>query len=404
VVLPSKHLHANKHAWLGWAVFLGVSWTWCIGMFLPVLLVHDYGVWAWLVFAIPNVVGAAAMGWLIDAQTSRSMLIAHRAAITAFSVVTVAFQIFFAVWAFTRPPWQAAGYAWYLVGFALIAIVATLRKSSKLLAFLILLASIACVVFHHGEARLSAMGAQRVLSTAPSPSLRWLAPVCLFGFLLCPYLDSTFHRARQHLDETNAKWAFGVGFGVIFFAAIILSLLYARQVHFSIASPLSSGYFLRWLKVYWMLQLGFTVGVHLIGDDEYPQPRSRAILIAILGIIGAIVALAIGAGLKLKGEVVYRGFLGFYALVFPAYIWLCVLPGRFVRAPSRWALNVFAFATLVATPMFWLAFINKELVWAAPGVAIVVLARLFVTGSLTNALKGLDVIDDDVQQNSAPTS
>ena len=44
-----------------WALFLGVSWTWVIGMFLPVLLVRDYGMLGWIVFAVPNVVGAAAM-------------------------------------------------------------------------------------------------------------------------------------------------------------------------------------------------------------------------------------------------------------------------------------------------------------------------------------------------------
>ncbi|HTL30770.1 MAG TPA: hypothetical protein VL282_16180, partial [Tepidisphaeraceae bacterium] len=37
--------------WIGWAIYLGMSWTWCIGMFLPVLLVRDYGFWGWLVFA-----------------------------------------------------------------------------------------------------------------------------------------------------------------------------------------------------------------------------------------------------------------------------------------------------------------------------------------------------------------
>ena len=29
----------RRFDWLGWAIFLGMSWTWCIGMFLPVLLV-----------------------------------------------------------------------------------------------------------------------------------------------------------------------------------------------------------------------------------------------------------------------------------------------------------------------------------------------------------------------------
>src|ERR1051325_4731620 len=59
----------NGH-WFGWAIYLGMSWTWCIGMFLPVLLVRDYGVWASVVFAVPNVLGAAAMGWVLSRDDS----------------------------------------------------------------------------------------------------------------------------------------------------------------------------------------------------------------------------------------------------------------------------------------------------------------------------------------------
>ena len=39
---------------LGWAAYLGMSWTWCIGMFLPVLLIRDYGIWGFVVFAVPT--------------------------------------------------------------------------------------------------------------------------------------------------------------------------------------------------------------------------------------------------------------------------------------------------------------------------------------------------------------
>ena len=59
---------ADTSSWFnvpGWAAYLACSWTWCIGMFLPVLLVRDYGVWGWIVFAVPNVLGAAAMGWVL---------------------------------------------------------------------------------------------------------------------------------------------------------------------------------------------------------------------------------------------------------------------------------------------------------------------------------------------------
>src|SRR5438105_14859391 len=86
-----------------WAIFLACSWTWCIGMFLPVLLVRDYGVWGWIVFAIPNILGAAAMGWVIRSpEQSRSIVAVHQPAIVIFSTVTAAFQVFFAAWIFQR--------------------------------------------------------------------------------------------------------------------------------------------------------------------------------------------------------------------------------------------------------------------------------------------------------------
>ena len=50
----------SRSAGLPWAIYLGASWTWCIGMFLPVLLVREYGAWAWVVFAVPNVISCAA--------------------------------------------------------------------------------------------------------------------------------------------------------------------------------------------------------------------------------------------------------------------------------------------------------------------------------------------------------
>src|SRR5438105_14205353 len=82
-----------------WAIFLACSWTWCIGMFLPVLLVRDYGVWGWVVFAVPNVIGAAAMGWTVrDAEHSRRLVGAHRLAADSFSWVTIAFQMFILLW------------------------------------------------------------------------------------------------------------------------------------------------------------------------------------------------------------------------------------------------------------------------------------------------------------------
>src|SRR3954449_7558327 len=95
---PQSPSEARSH-WLNWALFLGVSWTWCIGMFLPVLLVRDYGVWAWVIFAVPNVIGAALMGRVLAEPTaSERVAWAHRGAGVFFSVVTIAFHLYWVYW------------------------------------------------------------------------------------------------------------------------------------------------------------------------------------------------------------------------------------------------------------------------------------------------------------------
>src|SRR4051794_2579723 len=82
-----------------WAAFLASSWTWCIGMFLPVLLVRDFGILGYLAFFVPNVLGAATMGWVVRGPDMAGRMVrAHAPAMRAFSLVTIAFQAYFAAW------------------------------------------------------------------------------------------------------------------------------------------------------------------------------------------------------------------------------------------------------------------------------------------------------------------
>src|ERR1044071_551865 len=84
---------------IGWAAYLACSWTWCIGMFLPVLLVRDFGAWGYAVFAAPNVAGAAAMGWVLRRQGASEWLVQRHGGVwRVFSIVTVAFQFMFLYW------------------------------------------------------------------------------------------------------------------------------------------------------------------------------------------------------------------------------------------------------------------------------------------------------------------
>ncbi len=346
-------------------------------MFLPVLLVRDYGPWAWVVFAVPNVVGAAAMGWTIDAQRSREIVAAHRPAITAFSIITIAYQLFFATWALGSKGLPFA------MGLIAVAAASLSRSRLRAIAVLLYLASIACwcAMAQNGELRGAAQ-TLAALQVAPSLPTLCLLPACLFGFLLCPYLDSTFHAARQQLDPPSSRAAFGVGFGIIFFSAIILSLLYASHVA---TAGIDS---FRWIPIYWMLQLGFTIGAHAVGDDSTAKltPARTLLVASLVAAAGALVGRLPG----LNGESVYRCFLGFYGLCFPAYVWICMMPARGIAPPTHRALAVCAVAVLIAAPMFWLAFLDNRPVWICPAVAIPLLARLAVGGK--------------DQQNSAPTS
>ncbi len=115
-----------------------------------------------------------------------------------------------------------------------------------------------------------------------------------------------------------------------------------------------------------------------LGD---PQVRIGTLV----GVAGGAVPLLLGP-LKLGSQIpdpnenVYRLFMSFYALVFPAYVWLCMIPARGSRTadPTRRTLAVLAAVVLIAGPMFWLAFLGGRMAWALPGLAVVLLGRLFV--------------------------
>jgi hypothetical protein len=127
-----------------------------------------------------------------------------------------------------------------------------------------------------------------------------------------------------------------------------------------------------------VLQLIFTIGVHAREVATAQQVGMKWPLL-----IGAA---AVGLGLSmgrysdfsmgplLLPELIYRGFMGFYGLIFPAYVWLCLIPSA---SPSR-ARGVFVIAVLLALPMFWLGFMQQQMIWILPGMALVLASRLLV--------------------------
>lgn len=381
---------------LGWAAFLACSWTWCIGMFLPVILLRDYGTFAWVVFALPNVVGAAAMGWVLHRQGASERLVGrHGPAMAAFSGVTILFHVLFVGWVVRwlgsttgRGEWAfvlaAAGAA--VVCFPLLLA----RRTALLLAALTLAGSLAAFV-------VTVLNTDRMLVPAVTATvdLAYLAPVCLIGFALSPYLDLTFHRARQALTSYGGVAAFTLGFGAMFLLMIVFTLWYGPMAvppdagrPRATALPLTRVAALA-VVAHMAGQSGFTVAAHVVElvrqHRRSAAATRRGTLAAVVfggGILGFSAYLAAdggqgrfwGASLG-ANEVGYRLFLSFYGLVTPAYVWLFLVPWGGSRPAGRHRWVAFALCLLLAAPAFWAGFIEGKTVWLLAGVGVVLLSR-----------------------------
>jgi hypothetical protein len=370
-------------------------------MFLPVLMLRDYGAWGWILFVVPNIFGAAAMGWVLrDRDASRTLQHAHRRACRWFSVVTIAFHAYFAL---ALVPYLIGDEFIWLVAL-MLPVVALLwgpggRRATVAGALALAVSVLAMMgyIVLQGVPNLPPLARPRI-------ELLWLAPVSAFGFLLAPYLDLTFHRARQSTTRAGGRTAFGLGFGVFFLLMIIFTALYAEPLISALSGArrlsIRSDVFVAVLAVHMAVQTAFTVIAHgqsvLETGDPPGVPWWRAGAAA-----AVIVAVALllrwftqqypvynglrGRTLNLNStELVYRVFLAFYGLVFPAYVWLFMVPALRTRRPAaarppRIATIVFFGAVIVlAAPFFWMGFVEGRMLWLLPGVALVMTSRLLL--------------------------
>ena len=368
---------------LAWAAFLGASWTWVIGMFLPVLLIRDFGPAAWFIFAIPNVVGAAAMGWFIRSrQHGETFVKNHRVAARAFSLVTIAFHAYVMLWLVPKliGPLGAS----IAFGAALLVLVpvftTTLRATT--LAIATLFASVVIALTLGGMNALALP--PRLETPAATLDLVALSIVCTLGFLTCPYLDLTFHRASQaSRTPGESRIAFGVGFGVCFCAMIVLTLFYASVF----LTGRGGGAALAVVGVHLSVQACFTIAMHASSFRRATLSNAApALWIAVVApVIAAFAARYLEAGAApvgpsqplIVGEVVYRIFMAFYGLLAPAYVWICVR--RADEPPKAGAIRAAAIAALVAMPFYWLAFMQGSMRWALPGVAALFVGWIVVS-------------------------
>jgi hypothetical protein len=153
------------------------------------------------------------------------------------------------------------------------------------------------------------------------------------------------------------------------------------------------------LTVHIALQAAFTIAAHAdaLRESHRPgEPESEAgpggrIVLAVIAAV--VLALPLRMiqdrfptyhGLT-TGEVIYRLFLAFYGLVFPAYVWLFAVPrrlrggGRAVMAePTRGQVIFFLGVLVLAAPMYWMSFIEGRMAWAVPGLILVLVSRFLL--------------------------
>ncbi len=384
--IAPEHTPSNP---IVWGAYLACSWTWCIGMFLPALLMRDSGWLGFVVFAVPNVIGAAAMGWVIKSrEQSEAFVRQHPRAIWWFSVVTIAFHVFWVLWVFLylRMALPMTKNASYGVIAAFIAFWLVSKRSSYfnrmpqlgtvlwVLSFAVLIATFVLPDLGPIVARFS--------ETHPSrASALFLAPISIFGFLLCPYLDITFHHARQQLaTKQRGRIGFTLGFGIMFALMIVLTTRYApllvdaMQGHQTIALPTP------WLGAallgHILFQWVFTVQIHLDRVKSLPIGRVPAYRVIIgLGLLAGLVGFFADKipsyhGM-LGGEVIYRCFIGAYGLVFPCYMLYRVVIARDGAKPMSF--TAMWTAIILATPMFWMGFIEGDSMWLVTGMGVVLM-------------------------------
>jgi len=351
---------------LGWGLFCSASWTWCIGMFLPFVMLERYGWTGFWIFFVPNVLGCAGFGLLQSTDRVRALREQLLPLCGWFSLVTIAYQAFFAGW--MLPSLTA-----FAVVIAGLLCARLLRERSWLWLSVVVAAATAAAIAAHSRA--SAMPPLQATGSRPIADAIALAPAVALGFIACPFLDLTFYRARLR-SGSRAPFA-------VFGAAFALTLLgIAMWWSDSLRGPVRDGA----LMALWSVQLAFTIGAHAREGsaplvDALPRPAQLTAMsvrwAALSGLaLGWVVRLA-PDGISSMGDWAYLALLGFYGLAFPFALLLRN------RVP-RWVLIAFIIA---CSPFYADAFIGGRTgyLWGP----IVALAVLWAATTVKHGTKGL---------------
>jgi hypothetical protein len=324
-------------------------------MFLPVILQKDFGNGAWLFFIITNVVGATAFSFFItSADKSKQFVERHKAACVLFSTITIIFQLFFVGWVISYLSIIDAMWA----SIILIALSRIMLKQPNFSVASIVLWLLSLAVFIYyliAQPNTDVINKLTDQLTAINPQTFYVLPLLALGFLLCPFLDLTFHRVVQaaHTQEDRGnRISFLVGFPLLFATLMIFSLIYADTAEQLLLNPRESlaqySMLIKNLLLYFILQACFTGMVHWVEVKKHiNQQQAWFLSVSVLTVI--VFGFFASIGMK---EFTYRLFMSFYGIIAPAYLWIVVFNKRRV---SR---NIFMIATLLsltlsAIPLFF---------------------------------------------------
>ncbi|UCD74607.1 MAG: hypothetical protein JSV91_12565 [Phycisphaerales bacterium] len=350
---------------IAWGVFCACSWTWCIGMFLPKLMIDRFGWWGFLVFAVPNVIGCAGFGYVLaKRQRSEETVQRHGGSMVVFSLIAIAFHMLFITYLFAELLPRADVERWLgsweglaaVRGNAAVICAAVVWGAGLILSFLGDRAwlVVSGLVYAFSLAAFAAIGLGEwewlgAVGRSQLSELAYLAPVICLGFLLCPYLDLTFHRALQQSPSRHAFGVLGITFAVM--------ILFTCFLWFSpTMMAIGVGHILA--------QSIFTVGAHLRELRLAPAIRGRGVRVVLSLLPLAISPLVPLVRLfftteQVPGEDLYIRFLVFYGLIFPAYVLMFIGPGRPIRL-NRAALLACVAAVVVFAPLFEAGFVHQR--------------------------------------------
>ena len=341
-------------------------------MYLPIILLRQFGWWGFLAFAIPNLVGCTAFGYVLKRATSRQLVQRHGPAMRSFSFVVVVYHMFFLPVAAMTFGLGVPNFVPQALGdhFGLVLAVAVMAAAIGLSRLPTRLwPALATLTFVFSLVAFAQFGAGSLgdITWSGQTALRqlvWLAPIFAFGFGLCPYLDLTFHRARGEAPSRHVFAVFGLTFAVI--------LVFTCASAFQMAlTTLVAGHIIT--------QSVFTVAAHLREIRTTTPKRPRSIMTGIV-LVGLLVA-ALSSSIHLLdrnsviGQEMYLRLLVFFGLVFPAYVLLFIGPGK-TLTPTRVNVTVYLVVVAAALPLYEFGFLHERAWMAALALAALLAWKL----------------------------